>query len=82
MGIPKAYKKIRYSSIFNNFMPWYRETGNPLELLRIDNGGYYIFKEFKKYCSKHGIRHEETVLGMPQHISVVEQINRTIMEKV
>ena len=42
-----------------------RETGNPLKQLQIDNGREYISREFKEYCSKHGIRHEKTVLGTP-----------------
>ena len=56
--------------------------GNPLKRLRTDNGGEYISKEFKKYFSKHGIRHEKTVPGIPQHNDVVERMNRTIVEKV
>ena len=59
-----------------------RETGKSLKCLRSGNGGEYIFHEFKNYCSEHGIRHEKTVIGTTQHNSVVERINRTIMEKV
>ena len=59
-----------------------RETGNPLKRLRIDNGGEYISREFKEYCSKHRIKHEKTVLGIPQHNNVVERMNQTIVEKV
>ena len=47
-----------------------RETGNPLKRLRTDNGGEYISKEFKEYCSKYGIKHEKTVPGTPQHNGV------------
>ena len=59
-----------------------RETGNPLKQLRTNNGGDYISKEFKEYFFNHGIRHEKTVLGTPQHNNVVERMNRTIVEKV
>ena len=59
-----------------------RETGNPLKRLRTDNGGEYISREFKEYCSKHRIRHEKTVPGTPQHNSVVKRMNQTIVEKV
>ena len=59
-----------------------RETGNYLKRLRTDNGGEYIFREFKEYCSKHGIEHELTDPSTPQHNDVVERMNQTIVEKV
>ena len=59
-----------------------RETGNPLKRLQTDNGGEYISKDFKEYCSKHGIKHDKTVLGTLQHNGVAEMMNQTIMEKV
>ena len=72
--------------VFQNFQQFHamveRETGKPLKCLRTDNGGEYISHEFKEYCSKHGIRHEKTVPGTPQHNGVAERMNRTIVEKV
>lgn len=59
-----------------------RETGMTLKCLRTDNGGEYISRELRDYCSKHGIRHEKTVPGTPQHNGVAERMNRTIMERV
>ncbi|KAM1670675.1 hypothetical protein ACFX2K_044618 [Malus domestica] len=59
-----------------------REIGKPLKCLRSDNGGEYTSHQFREYCVKHGIRHEKTVPGTPQHNGVVERMNRTIMEKV
>ena len=59
-----------------------RETGNPLKHLRTYDGGEYISREFKEYCSKHVIRHEKTSLGTPQHNGVAKRINQTIMEKI
>ena len=59
-----------------------RETGNPLQRLRTDNGGEFISREFKEYLFKHGIRHKKTVPSTPQHNGVVERMNRTIVEKV
>ncbi|GKV31082.1 hypothetical protein SLEP1_g39821 [Rubroshorea leprosula] len=59
-----------------------RETGLKLKCLRTDNGGEYTSKEFRDYCSKHGMRHEKTVPGTPQHNGVAERMNRTIVEKV
>ncbi|CAA0834189.1 Unknown protein [Striga hermonthica] len=58
-----------------------KQTGNPLKCLCSDNGEEYSSHEFKNYCADHGIRHEKTVPGTPQHNGVAKRINRTIMEK-
>ena len=74
------------SQVFQCFQQFHamveRETGKQLKCLRTDNGGEYISKEFRDYCSKYGIRHEKTVPGTPQHNGVAERMNRTIVEKV
>ena len=59
-----------------------RKTGNPLKRLRTNNGRDYISREFKEYCSKHGIMHEKTVPSTPRHNGVAEMMNWTIMEKL
>ena len=59
-----------------------RETGKLLKCLRTNNGGEYTSNQFKGYCSKHGIRHERTVPGTPQHNGAAERMNRTILEKM
>ncbi|RDX84970.1 hypothetical protein CR513_33901, partial [Mucuna pruriens] len=59
-----------------------RETGKKLKCLRSDNGGEYTSHEFRDYCFGHGIRHEKTVPGTPQHNGVAECMNRTILERV
>ncbi|GAB2294632.1 hypothetical protein Dimus_038312 [Dionaea muscipula] len=58
-----------------------RATGKKLKCLRTDNGGEYTSREFKSYCVVRGIRHEKTVPRTPQHNSVAERMNRTIVEK-
>ncbi|KAM1487717.1 hypothetical protein ACFX2I_001756 [Malus domestica] len=72
--------------VFQTFQEFHamveRETGKPLKCLRSDNGGEYTSHQFREYCVKHGIRHEKTVPGTPQHNGVAERMNRTIMEKV
>ena len=55
---------------------------NPLKRLRTDNGKEYISREFKEYCSKHGIKHEKMVPGTPQHNYVIERMNQNIVENV
>uniref|UniRef100_A0A2N9J1S8 Integrase catalytic domain-containing protein n=1 Tax=Fagus sylvatica TaxID=28930 RepID=A0A2N9J1S8_FAGSY len=59
-----------------------REKEKSLKCLRTDNGGEYTSNEFENYCSEYGIRHEKTVPSTPEHNSVAERINRTIVEKV
>ena len=72
--------------VFKTFQEFHamveRETGRSLKCLRSDNGGEYTSQQFRDYCAKHGIRHEKTVPGTPQHNGVAERMNRTIMEKV
>ncbi|CAL5379550.1 unnamed protein product [Camellia sinensis] len=74
------------AEVFQHFQTFHamveRETGKKLKCLRTDNGGEYTSKEFKAYCATHGIRHEKTVPGTPQHNGVAERMNRTIVEKV
>ena len=53
-----------------------------MKCLRTDNGGEYTSNQFKGYCSKHGIRHERTIPGTPQHNGVAERMNRKILEKM
>ena len=47
---------------FSNFLEFKalveKESGKQVKALRSDNGGEYISNEFKKFCSKEGIRRE------------------------
>ncbi|URE13498.1 Retrotransposon protein [Musa troglodytarum] len=58
-----------------------RETERQLKCIRSDNGGEYTGL-FDDYCRSHGIQHEMTVPGTPQHNAIIERMNRTIMEKI
>ena len=57
------------SQVFQYFHKFHaiveREARNPLKRLRTDNGGECISKEFKEYCSNHGIKHEKKVPSRP-----------------
>ena len=72
--------------VLDRFKQWHamveREKGCSLKCLRSDNGGEYTSKEFQRYCLEHGIRHEKTTPGTPQHNGVAERTNRTLLEKV
>ena len=70
--------------VFATFKKWKylveNETGKILKCLRYDNGGEYCSKEFDSYCSYHGIRRENTILGTPQENGASKRMNRTIMK--
>ncbi|CAH9131081.1 unnamed protein product [Cuscuta epithymum] len=81
-----AYCLKSKDQVFDRFKIFHtmveRETGKKLKCLRSDNGGEYTSREFSAYCAEHGIRHEKSVPRTPQHNSVAERMNRTIVEKV
>jgi transposase InsO family protein len=53
-----------------------------IKILRSDNGGEYISKEFENFCKDVGIKRELTTPYNPQQNGVVERKNKTIMEVV
>ena len=56
------------------------DSGERIGILRSDNGGEYISKEFKDYLKSKGIHHELTVPYSPEQNGVAERMNRTLME--
>ena len=48
------------SEVFEKFKVWLalveNQTGKKLKILRSDNGGEYVSKEFLDYCRQRGIR--------------------------
>ena len=56
-----------------------KELGKKVKALRSDNGGEYIYNEFKNFCSKEGIRRELIAPHNPHQHGVAERKNRTIM---
>jgi hypothetical protein len=53
-----------------------------IKILRSDNGGEYISKEFMNFCKDVGIKRELTTPHNPQQNGVAERKNRAIMEAV
>jgi transposase InsO family protein len=53
-----------------------------IKILRSDNGGEYISKEFVNFCKDVGIKRELTTPYNPQQNGVAKRKNRTIMEVV
>lgn len=56
------------------------QHGTTVQVLRSDNGGEYVGKEFQQYLIKHGIRRQLTVPGTPQQNGVAERINQTLLD--
>ena len=56
------------------------QTGSKLKRFRSDNGGEYINKPFKDFCTKHGILMETTAPYSPVQNGVAERLNRTLLE--
>jgi transposase InsO family protein len=54
-------------------------TGKKIKVLRSDNGGEYIDKDFTDFCAKEGIKREWTTPYNPQQNGVAERKNRTIV---
>ena len=57
-------------------------TGKKIKVLRSDNGGEYVNKDFTDFCAKEGTRREWTAPYNPEQNGVVERKNRTIVEAV
>ena len=65
--------------VFKKFKAMVENQSNrKIKVLRSDQGGEYISKEFEKYCDDTGIRRQLTVAYSPQQNGVAERKNRTI----
>ncbi|WKA00241.1 hypothetical protein VitviT2T_018620 [Vitis vinifera] len=51
-----------------------------IRILRSDNGGEYMHRDFKNYFSHHGLIHETTCPQTPQQNGIAERKNRHILE--
>ncbi|KAL3612509.1 hypothetical protein D5086_003529 [Populus alba] len=56
------------------------QSGQKIKVLRTDNEGEYILKEFNTFCLEAGIVHQLTVPYSLQQNGVFERKNRTMME--
>ena len=59
--------KSQALSMFKNFKSMAEtQSGQKIKVLRTDNGGEYISKEFNAFCSEDGIVHQLTTPYSPQ----------------
>lgn len=56
------------------------ENGKKIKVLRIDGGGEYGSREFKRFCKANGIKRHLTAAYTPQQNGVAERKNRTIFK--
>jgi transposase InsO family protein len=56
------------------------QTGRKLKKLRVDGGGEFLSKEFKKYLLDSGIQLEITAPHSPSQNGIAERLNRTLVE--
>nr|CCA16693.1 hypothetical protein ALNC14_028360 [Albugo laibachii Nc14] len=73
-----------YSTISSNTsLIWNakRQTTKQLKCIRTDNGTEYVDKRFDAECRRSGIVHQCTAPLSPQLKGLVEQMNRTLMER-
>ncbi|CAI7822561.1 unnamed protein product, partial [Closterium sp. NIES-53] len=72
--------------VLPSFIDWLaeaeRQSGKQLKVLRTDNGGEFINKEFNDYLKAKGIRRQRTIPHTPQHNSIAERVNRTLLNSV
>src|SRR3984957_14053646 len=66
---------------FTAYRSWAENvTNRRIKVLRSDNGGEYISKEFDQLLAKLGITRQTTPPYTPEHNGVAERANRTIVE--
>ena len=72
--------------VFKRFKEWKvmaeNIVGRKLKVLRSDNGGEYIGKQFQEFLKSEGVHHELTVPKNHQQNGVAERLNRTPLEMV
>ena len=57
------------------------QKGRKIKCLKSDNGIEYIDSRLTKLCKEHGIKRHFTIRKTPQHNSVAERMNRSIVER-
>ena len=74
------------SDVFDTFKDWKmmaeKQYERKVKILRSDNGGEYVSKEFDNYLKSEGIIHEKSIPGTPQQNGIAERYNRTVIETV
>lgn len=82
----RVYLISRKDEVFDKFVTYLaeaeRHTGSKLFILKSNRGGEYRSARFQAFAAAHGIKLEQAPANTPQHNSIAERYNRTIMERV
>ena len=74
------------SDVFHTFKIWKAMVENmyqsKIKVIRSDNGGEYVSKEFENFLQNEGIVHQTSIPKTPQQNGVSERKNRSLIEKV
>ena len=74
------------SETFERFKEFRAEVENQLgkhiKVIRSDQGGEYLLRNFKDYLIQNGIVSQLTALGTPQQNGVAERRNKILLEMV
>ena len=72
------------SEVLQKFKNFEALVGNkyqrPIKILRSDNGGEYLSKDFDEFLKVKGIEKQFSVAYTPQQNGVAERMNRTLVE--
>lgn len=63
---------------YKNFVE--TQTGNKLKKFRVDGGGEYLSKEFRKCLLENGTQLDITTPSSPSQNGIAERLNRTLVE--
>ena len=70
---------------FDAFKKWKamikNETNLKVKCLKSDNGEEYLDNDFKRYCTKNGIKMTKTIIRKPQQNGVAERMSKTLNER-
>lgn len=72
--------------VFSCFDHYKKRVENLMErkikILRLDRGGEYVLDELKAYLNQSGISFERALADTPEHNSVAERFNQTLIERL
>ena len=57
------------------------QKGRKVKILRSDNGGEYTFKKFKDFLASNDIKHQLSILGLPEQNGVAERMNQMLTKR-
>eukprot|EP00170_Pyropia_yezoensis_P004161 contig_17141_g4172 len=81
-ALPIMRKSDAAQVLMDVFQELETRQGRKAKAIRRDNGGEYLFEDFKTWLRVNGIQHQLTTPYTPQQNGVAERYNRTLMERV